>query len=125
MADKGDRGDGGRQKGQRRARFFQRMMKVGVFRRMYARRIMRYLEKSRTKGRPLPDEMVQLDDFLSRLPEKDRRAALEATLSGELESQAGRALKRAAARQGRQSGRGGGRQRPGAPPVPRPRPKTR
>jgi hypothetical protein len=108
-----------------RARLTRRMMKIPFLRRMYAKRVLRYLDKSRQRGRPIPDEMAQLDDYLSRLPEQERAAVLEATLSGELESGASRAMRRAAGRQGRQSGRGGGRQRPGAPPTIGPRPRPR
>jgi hypothetical protein len=109
----------------RRARLFRRFMKVPFLRRYYTRRILRFLDKSHRKGRQIPEQLADLDRQLSRLPAKERQQLLDATLSGELESAAGRAVRRAAQRQGRQSGRGGGRQRPGYPPGPRPRPKAR
>ena len=110
----------------RRQRLFRRIMHIGPMRRYYAKRVMRYMEKSKRKGRALPDQMADLDDYLSRLPAKQRREVLEASLSGELETRAGREMRRAASRQNRQKGTAGGGQRPGLPPVPgarRPRPQ--
>jgi hypothetical protein len=100
-------------------------MKVGAVRRFYARRLIRFLDKSKKKGRVIPDQLAELDDYLSRVPVKQRRELLESSLSGELDSRAGRDLRRAASRQGRQKGRAGGGQRPGLPPIPgaRPRPQ--
>lgn len=89
----------------------------------YARRLLRYLAKSKKKGRDLPEQLADLDEYLARVPAKQRRELLEASLSGELDSRAGRAVRRAAGRQGRQKGRAGGGQRPGMPPVPGPRPR--
>ncbi|HZU73164.1 MAG TPA: hypothetical protein VE990_10395 [Acidimicrobiales bacterium] len=105
----------------RRARLFRRFMKVPLLRRYYTRRVLRFLDKSHKKGRPIPEQLADLDRHLARLPAKERQKVLDATLSGEMESAAGRAVRRAAQRQNRQSGRGGGRQRPGYPPGPRPR----
>jgi hypothetical protein len=109
----------------RRARLFRRVMQLGPLRGFYARRLLRFLDKSKKKGRPIPNQLTDLDDYLSRVPPKQRRAVLEASLSGELDSRAGRDLRRAAGRQNRQKGRASGGQRPGLPPVPgaRPRPK--
>lgn len=94
-------------------------------RRFYARRLLKFLDKSKRKGRVIPDQLAELDDYLSKVPAKQRRELLEASLSGELDSRAGRELRRAAGRQGRQKGRAGGGQRPGLPPLPgaRPRPQ--
>ena len=109
----------------RRQRLFRRIMQVGPLRGFYARRLLRFLEKSKKKGRDIPDQLSDLDEYLSKVPVKQRRAILEASLSGELDARAGRELRRAASRQGRQKGRAGGGQRPGMPPVPgaRPRPQ--
>ncbi len=109
----------------RRQRLFRRFMQVGPMRRLYARRLLRYLDKSRAKGRVIPNQLADLDDYLSRVPVKQRRDVLEASLSGELEANVGRDLRRAASRQNRQKGRPGGGQRPGMPPIPgaRPRPQ--
>lgn len=107
----------------RRGRLFRRVMQVGPVRAFYARRLLRFLDKSKKKGRDLPDQLSDLDEYLSRVPVKQRRQLLESSLSGELDARAGRALRRAAGRQGRQKGRTGGGQRPGMPPIPGPRPR--
>lgn len=107
----------------RRARFFRRVMQVGPVRGFYARRLLRFLEKSKKKGRDLPEQLADLDEYLAKVPAKQRRSLLEASLSGELDARAGRAVRRAASRQGRQKGGAGGGQRPGMPPVPGPRPR--
>lgn len=109
----------------RRARLFRRVMQVAPVRRFYARRLIRFMEKSKKKGRDLPGDLADLDAYLSKLPANQRRAMLEASLSGELDSKVGREVRRAASRQGRQKGRTGGGQRPGMPPIPgaRPRPQ--
>ena len=104
---------------------FRRLMRLGPMRRLYARRLMRFLAKSKAKGRVIPDELAQLDDYLSKLPAKQRQSVLEATLSGELDNQASRTMRRMADRQMRRSGRGGGGQRPGMPPMPGARPRPR
>lgn len=119
------RAESGDQPTTRRARFFRRVMRLRPLRRMYARRLMKFMAKSKAKGRPIPDELAQLDEYLSKLPPAQRQAMLEASLSGELEGQASRDMRRAAERQARRSGRGGGRQRPGMPPVPGARPRPR
>lgn len=109
----------------RRARFFRRVMRFRPMRRLYARRVMKFLDKSKKKGRVIPNELAQLDEYLAKLPAKQRQEMLEATLSGELDAQVGRDMRRAAERQARRSGRGAGRQRPGMPPVPGARPRPR
>lgn len=109
----------------RRARLFRRIMRMRVLRGFYARRLLRYLDKAKAKNRVIPDQLADLDDYLSRVPAKQRRTVLEASLSGELEQSIGRDLRRAASRQNRQKGKAGGGQRPGMPPLPgaRPRPQ--
>ena len=107
----------------RRGRFFRRVMQIGPVRGFYARRLLRFLEKSKKKGRDIPDQLADLDEYLARVPAKQRRELLEASLSGELDARAGRAVRRAAGRQGRQKGRAAGGQRPGMPPAPGPRPR--
>ena len=87
--------------------------RVPFFRRFYVRRLLRYVEKQKRKGRPLPLQLRELDANLGRLNERDRAAALEEALQFQGEEWAGRDLRRAAARQQRQRGSGRGR-RPGA-----------
>ncbi len=110
----------------RRQRLFRRVMQIGPVRGYYTRRLMRYMAKSKKKGRALPAQLADLDEYLSRLPAKQRRQVLEASLSGELENRAGREMRRAVSRQNRHKGTAGGGQRPGLPPTPgvrRPRPQ--
>ena len=56
------------------------LMKVPLVRRLYARRVLKFIDKSRTKGRKLPPELYELSRQLSRVPESDRASALEAAL---------------------------------------------
>jgi hypothetical protein len=87
--------------------------KIPFLRRFYVRRLLRYMEKAKSKGRPLPSQLRELDANLSRLRERDRAAALEEALQFQGDDWASRELRRAAARQQRQRGTGRGR-RPGA-----------
>jgi len=98
---------------------------LGPMRRLYARRLLRFLSKAKAKGRVIPDELAQLDEYLSKLPPKQRQEMLEASLSGELDAQASRTMRRMADRQSRRSGQARGRQRPGMPPTPGARPRPR
>jgi hypothetical protein len=97
----------------------RRLMKVPVVRRMYVRRMIKFIDKSRAKGRRLPPEVYELSRQLSRVPEADRASALEAALKagpdgrGESVPGSNRQLRRAASAQQRQSGKGQGRYRPG------------
>jgi len=92
------------------------MLSVGFVRRWYARRLVKFLEKSRKKHRRLPDHMVQVDTLLRRVPEPRRAKVLEEMLRPGPKEGPGRELRRAASRQQRQSGKGGPRRRPGMPP---------
>ncbi|MGH9073002.1 MAG: hypothetical protein ACRDZQ_02615, partial [Acidimicrobiales bacterium] len=65
-----------------RASIWRTFMRVGFLRRLYAKRLLRYMAKSRAKKRPLPPELRELDIAMSRLPEKDRHAALDEALQG-------------------------------------------
>ena len=94
------------------------LMKVPLVRRLYARRVLKFIDKSRTKGRKLPPELYELSRQLSRVPESDRASALEAALRAGPQGVASmpgsnRQLRRAASAQQRQSGKGQGRYRPG------------
>ena len=96
----------------------QRLMRVGFFRRMYIKRMLRYVDKSKEKGRKLPPEFAEMARFLSRVPKNKRFEALEDAImtqqTGGYEAM-GRDLRRAAAAQQRRSGKGHG-YRPGMPP---------
>jgi hypothetical protein len=106
-----------------RAAISRTIGKVPFLRRFYVRRLLRYLEKAKRKGRPLPLQLQELDANLGRLKERDRAAALEEALQFQGQDWAGRDLRRAAARQQRQRGSGKGR-RPGAVMTRAPTPGT-
>lgn len=112
-----------------RQRASQRMMKVGFLRRRYVKRLVRYIDKSKAKGRRLPPEMMDLQRFLSQVPKHERAERLEeAILSQGDEDNFNRDLRRAASNQQRRSGKGAGGYRPGAPPrsmAPGPRPSKK
>lgn len=99
-----------------RDRFTRRMLRIGLVRRWYARRLVKYMEKSRKKQRKLPDHLVRLDQMTRRLPQPRRVATVEELITPGADEHFGREFRRAAARQDRaRGGRSGGR-RPGMPP---------
>ena len=102
--------------GRVRKRISRTIMSVGFLRRYYVRRLLKTIDKSEKKGRPLPADLEQVKTALSRLPANKRAEFLEEMLRDPEGMNPGRELRRAASRQDRQSGRGGGRQRPGLPP---------
>ena len=104
-----------------RTAVFRAIMRVGFLRHFYIRRLLRFIERSRAKGRTLPPELVRLDDMLRRLPPPKRAEALEAALLSGPEENHSRELRRAAARQDRIRSDGRG-YRPGAV-IERPRRK--
>jgi hypothetical protein len=87
---------------------FRRIMRVGFLRHFYIRRILRFMEKSREKGRTLPPELARLDQMLRRLPPPKRAEALETALLASPDETPSRELRRAAARQDRLRGDGRG-----------------
>lgn len=93
---------------------WRRMMRVGFLRRLYAKRLLSYLDKCKAKKRPVPPELREVSVAMSRLPERERRAALEEALAARGPEAVSREYRRAASRQQRQSGRGGPHRRPGA-----------
>jgi hypothetical protein len=94
----------------------RRLMRVGVFRRWYVRRILRFIDRSKAKGRRLPEGLAETNRFLSRVPKQQRAKALEeAILTNQEAPNMGRELRRAASRQ-RKSGQSDARYRPGMPP---------
>lgn len=104
-------------KGFRRA-ISRNLMKVPFIRNWYIRRTLKFIDKSKEKGRRLPPEFADMNKALAKVPKAQRAKvlaeALEAGQQGLAETN--RAYRRAAGNQGRQSGRGGGRTRPGLPP---------
>lgn len=114
---KGSPTEGGSKKGKWRGAIGRGVMRVPMLRRLYVRRMIKYIDKRRAKGKRLPPELMELSRFLSRVPKQQRASALEDAIKSEHEGQpaGGRELRRAAAAQQRHSGRGGGRYRPGTP----------
>lgn len=107
----------GRREHKARASISRAFLRVPFLRRLYVRRVLAFLEKSKRKRRPLPPELRDLDAMMRRLPARQRPEALEAALRLQVtegDRATSREMRRAAARQGRQSGRGGSHRRPGA-----------
>jgi len=100
-----------------RERISQRTLKIGFMRRRYAKRMLKYMDKSKEKGRRLPPELFELQRFLSKVPKDQRAAKLEEVIAAQRSEEAlgNRDLRRASVNQSRQSGRGGNRYRPGMP----------
>jgi hypothetical protein len=96
-----------------RTAVFNRAMKVGFIRRFYVKRLLRYIEKSRKKGRSLPPDLVQVEKMVARLPAKKQVELLETALLTKPDDVNNRQLRRAATRQDRLRGSGAGN-RPGS-----------
>jgi predicted alpha/beta-hydrolase family hydrolase len=103
-----------REGGRIQQRFNRLVARIPWLRRRYARYILRYIDKSRKKGRDLPPELQQLDRQLMRVPSSKRAELIETALVTGADPSAGssRAMRRAMARQSRQRPSGKG-QRPG------------
>ena len=97
-----------------RATITRGIVRVPFLRRLYVRRMLKFLERSKRKKRALPRELAELDIAMSKVPKDQRMAMLETALTEGSEGGASRQMRRAADRQKRQSGRGGPRRRPGA-----------
>lgn len=90
------------------------MSRVPWLRKRYSRYVLRYIEKSRKKGRTLPPELQQLDKQLQRVPPSKRLAMLDQLMvANDPKSEASRQMRRAMERQNRQRSNGKG-QRPGS-----------
>jgi hypothetical protein len=101
-----------------RTAVFRSIMRVGFLRHFYVRRLLRFMEKSRAKGRALPAELMRLEQMLSRLPPKKRAEALESALLTSPDENPSREMRREAGRQERLRGDGKG-YRPGTGERPR------
>lgn len=113
-----------------RERFSRQIMKIGFIRRRYVKRMLRYLDKSKEKGKRLPPELFELQRYLSQVPKAQRAERLEEAITAQQndEVMGNRDLRRASANQNRLSGRSTSRYRPGSPPrsmQPGPRPSKR
>lgn len=94
------------------------LMKVSFMRNWYIKRTLKFIDKSKEKGRRLPPELSDVNRVLSKVPKGQRAKILEEAMAAGQEGLAdtSRAYRRAASNQGRQSGRGRGRTRPGLAP---------
>jgi hypothetical protein len=101
-----------------REKISKNLMKVSFIRAWYIKRTLKFIDKSKEKGRRLPPELADINRALSKVPRPQRAKMLEeAMAAGQSGIQdSSRAYRRAAGNQSRQSGRGGGRSRPGLPP---------
>lgn len=89
------------------------MARIPWLRRRYVRYILRYIDKSRKKGRDLPPELEQVDKQLRKVPPAKRPEVLEQLVAlNDPNAAASREMRRAMDRQNRQRSTGKG-QRPG------------
>src|SRR5579862_9021964 len=113
MADR-DEGEG--KKRRIRGALARKFMSVGFLRRWYIRRMLKMIDKSKAKGRRLPEGLADTARYLSRVPKAQRAQAFEeAILTNQEMPNMGREFRRAASRQ-RRSGKNDARTRPGLPP---------
>jgi hypothetical protein len=111
-----ERQDGDGKKRRIRGAIGRGVTRVPVLRRWQIRRTLKFIDKSRAKGRRLPDGMQEMARFLDRVPKQQRAKVFEeAMLANQELPNMGRDYRRAAARQ-RRSGKSDARYRPGAPP---------
>lgn len=89
------------------------MARIPWLRRRYVKYILRYIEKSRKKGRDLPPELEQVDKQLRKVPPSKRYEVMEQLVAmNDPAAAASRQMRRAMDRQNRQRSSGKG-QRPG------------
>lgn len=98
-----------------RAAIWRGLLRIPFLRRLYARRLLAFIDKSKKKNRKLPEELRRLDQVIAKLPKPQRPKAVEEALSSGREQEMSREVRRAAERQERLSGRRGGSRRPGMP----------
>jgi hypothetical protein len=91
-------------------------MKIPPLRRWYIRRTLKFIEKSKAKGRRLPEGMAEMARQLSQIPKDKRETVMEEALMAEQEMpNMSREFRRAAARK-RLSTTSDTRYRAGRPP---------
>lgn len=96
---------------------WRQLLKVRVIRSWYVRRILKVIDKSKTKRRGLYGDLARIDAMTRGMPPAERVRTLEKMFEPMDRQQVGRELRRAQSRQDRASGRGGAsRRRPGMPP---------
>jgi hypothetical protein len=111
-----DSGKPARRKKRIRGAIGRAFMRVPALRHWYIRRILKYIDKSKQKGRPLPEGLAETARVLSRVPKHQRAKVFEEALqANEQVPNMGRAYRRATERR-RVSGRGETHYRPGLAP---------
>lgn len=91
-------------------------MRVPVLRRWYVKRTLRFIDRSREKGRRLPEGLAETARQLGRVPKQQRAQVFEeAILAGDDQANMSRDFRRAAARK-RLSTTSDTRYRAGRPP---------
>lgn len=113
-----------------RERVVRPILKIGVVRRWHIRRLLKFIDKSKAKGRRLPPNLYELNRFLSQVPKEQRAQRLEEAMTAQQRPDMlpSRDMRRASDNQSRRSGRGGSGYRPGLPArsmMPGPRPPKR
>ena len=87
-------------------RLWRRLLSIGAVRRWYARRLVKYIDKSKEKRRGLTGDLAKVDGMTRAMPKAERLKTVEKLLEPVEQEQLGREMRRAAARQGRASGHG-------------------
>lgn len=106
----------GKKKARIRGAIGRGLMKVPVLRRWYIRRTLKFIEKSKAKGRKLPEGMSEMARQLSQIPKDKRAQAIEDAMLAEQEMpNMSREFRRAASRR-RLSTTSDTRYRQGRPP---------
>ncbi len=107
--------DGGKPRRARGA-LGRRLMRVPMLRRWYVKRTLKFIDRSREKGRRLPEGLAETARQLSRVPKQQRAKVFEeAIMAGADEPGMSREFRRAASRK-RLSTKSDTRYRSGRPP---------
>lgn len=119
-----------KQKETLRERVVRPLLRIGFLRRWHIRRLLKFIDKSKAKGRRLPPNLYDLNRFLSQVPKEQRAKRLEEAITAQQSPDMlpSRDLRRASDNQARRSGRTGSGRRPGMPArsvMPGPRPPKR
>jgi hypothetical protein len=94
----------------------QKLLRWGPFRRWYIRRTLKFIDRSKAKGRRLPAGLAETARQLGRVPKERRAEVLEESILAQRDmAGTAREFRRAADRQ-RLSTRSDTRYRPGRPP---------
>lgn len=93
-----------------------RMLRMPRFRNWYARRLVKLIDRSKKKRRPLTGNLPMIERTIRGLPKPERAKAVARMLEPMQDHLVGRDMRRAAQRQERASGKGSARRRPGTLP---------